>query len=167
MTFPVVRFVFGGAEATAAGNGRPYTLVFDGACRVCNRLVGVLRRWDRERQVEAVPSQNTSVHARFPWIPAGAYQESIQLVEIGSGRTWQGAEAIEQLLGMLPRGSLIGWIFRIPYMGRVMDRFYRWFARNRYRLGCGEHCQFRPLQVEYEERPEALTSGEVALPQEQ
>jgi predicted DCC family thiol-disulfide oxidoreductase YuxK len=25
------------------------------------------------------------------------------------------------------------------------DKFYRWFARNRYRLGCGEHCAYRPV----------------------
>jgi predicted DCC family thiol-disulfide oxidoreductase YuxK len=168
MSIPVVRFVFGSPGAVPMANGRAYTLVFDGACRVCNRLVGLLRRWDRERQVEVVPSQNTSVHARFPWIPAEAYQESIQLVQTASGRTWQGAGAIEQLLGILPRGGWIGWVFRIPLVGGTLDRFYRWFARNRYRLGCGEHCQYHPLRVEYEERPEELTSGAVApLPQQQ
>lgn len=151
-TFPVVRFVFGGEERKAAGSGRPYTVVYDGACRVCNRLVELLRRWDREGLIEAIPSQNTSVHARFPWIPAEAYAESVQLIGPG-GRTWQGGEAIEQLLRVLPRGALLGWVFRIPGMGAVLDRFYRWFARHRYRLGCGEHCQYRPRKVDYGEAP--------------
>jgi predicted DCC family thiol-disulfide oxidoreductase YuxK len=33
----------------------------------------------------------------------------------------------------------------------IADRFYRWFAKNRYRMGCGEHCQSRPLDVVYGE----------------
>jgi len=148
-TFPVVRFVYGGAEHAEAGSGRPYTLVYDGACRICTRLVGVLDRWDRRNRIEIVPSQNTSVHARFPWIPAEAYSESIQLVGPG-GRTWQAAGAIEQLLEVLPRGRLISWVFRLPLVGRGADRFYRWFARNRYRFGCGEHCQYRPLRLEHD-----------------
>jgi predicted DCC family thiol-disulfide oxidoreductase YuxK len=151
MTFPVVRFVLGGESRAAGGLGRPYVVVYDGACRVCNRLVALLDRWDRDRRVEAVPSQNTSVHARFPWIPAEAYRESVQLIGPG-GETWQGAAAIERLLEVLPYGGTLGWVFRVPLVGALLDRFYRWFARHRYRLGCGEHCQYRPLRVEYADR---------------
>ncbi len=154
MTIPVVRFVFGGEETVSMGMGRPYSLVYDGACRVCNRLVQLLHNWDRERQIEAIPSQNTSVYARFPWIPPEAYAEAVQLIGPG-GRTWQGADAVEQLLNILPRGNLIGWVFRIPFMGRFIDRFYRWFARNRYRLGCGQHCQYRPLKIDHGENARA------------
>src|SRR5438876_493022 len=84
-------------EAESAGLGRPYTVVFDGDCRVCTRLSGVLRKWDRDRQLEVVSSQTPGVIARFPWIPPRAYVEALQLVAT-DGTTWQGAEAIEQLL---------------------------------------------------------------------
>jgi predicted DCC family thiol-disulfide oxidoreductase YuxK len=149
-TFPVVRFVFGGRQATAAGTGRPYVVVFDGACRVCNRLVGLLHRWDTKNLIETVPYQNTTVLDRFPWIPPEAYAQAVQLVGPG-GKTWQGAGAIEQLLEILPRGGLLGWVFKIPLVGGLIDRFYRWFARNRYRFGCGEHCASRPLRVDFGE----------------
>ena len=148
MSFPVVRFVFGGQEAAASGSGRPYAVVWDGSCKTCRHLVSLLERWDTGKQIETIPSQNTSVFVRFPWIPAEAYAEAVQLVGPG-GRTWQGAAAIEQLLEVLPHGRLLGWVFDIPYMGRLIDRFYRWFARNRYRFGCGEHCQYRALKVDY------------------
>jgi predicted DCC family thiol-disulfide oxidoreductase YuxK len=148
MSFPVVRFVFGGQEREAAGMGRPYTVVWDGTCATCRRLIGLLERWDSERQIEAVPSQNTSVLARFPWIPAEAYAEAVQLIGPG-GRTWQGAAAVEQLLKILPHGGLLGWVFDVPLMGPAIDRFYRWFARNRYRFGCGEHCQLRPPRMDF------------------
>lgn len=148
MSFPVVHFVYGGQRAAAAGAGRPYTVVYDGVCKVCGRLVALLRKWDTRGMLEIVPFQNTSVLDRFPWIPAEAYAEAVQLVGPG-GRTWQGAAAIEQLLEVLPRGALLGWVFSVPFVGGLIDRFYRWFARNRYRFGCGEHCASRPLRVDF------------------
>lgn len=144
-----VRFTIAGEDATH-GLGRPYTCVYDGTCKVCTRLSHALRRWDRNEQIEIVPSQALGVMARFPWIPARAYREALQLVGPG-GETWQGAAAIEQLLEILPRGKWISWIFRIPFVRGLADRFYKWFARNRYRLGCGEHCQSRPLDVAFRE----------------
>ena len=117
-----------------------YTLVYDGNCRVCTRLAKGLRKWDHARQIEVVPSQGVGVMARFPWIPVSAFGEGIQLVGPG-GQTWQGAAAIEQLLNIVPRGRWIAWIFRVPFVRAFADRFYRWFARNRYHLGCGEHCR--------------------------
>jgi len=148
MSIPVVRFVYGGQAADVATTGRPYTVVYDGTCRVCTRLAHLLERWDTRRELEVIPFQNTSVLDRFPWIPAEAYSEAMQLVGPG-GRTWQGAEAIEQLLDILPYGKMLGWVFSIPYFGRAFARFYRWFARNRYRFGCGEHCQLRPEKLDF------------------
>ena len=142
----VVRFTIAGQDT--AGLGRPYTIVYDGTCRICTRLALLLRRWDRNGLLEVVPSQTPGVTARFPWIPARAYAEALQLIGPG-GRTWQGAVAVEQLLDILPRGKRIAWIFRIPFVRVLADRFYKWFARNRYRLGCGEHCQSRPLDVAF------------------
>jgi predicted DCC family thiol-disulfide oxidoreductase YuxK len=143
-----VHFRFGDAEAAAAGMGRPYTVVYDGACKVCGRLVKLLNAWDTRNEIEVVPFQNTSVLDRFPWIPSEAYAEAMQLVERG-GRTWQGGDAIEQLLKILPLGGAFGWAFKVPGFGSQFNRFYRWFARNRYKFGCGEHCQVRPLKVNF------------------
>jgi predicted DCC family thiol-disulfide oxidoreductase YuxK len=123
--------------------GRPWTLVYDGDCDVCGRVVRVVERWDRRKQIEAVPSQDPSVPARFPWIPAEAYADAMQLIGPG-GRATQGADAIEELLGILPKGWMLGWIFKLPFVGRLADKLYRWFARNRYRFGCGTHCQSVP-----------------------
>lgn len=149
-TFPVVRFVVAGAEAASVGEGRPYTVVWDGTCTTCRRLVDLLQTWDRDDIIETVPSQNAAVHARFPWIPPAAYAEAVQLVGPG-GETWQGAEAVEQLLRVLPHGGMLAWVFDVPLVGSLIDRGYRWFARNRYHFGCGEHCQLRPQRVDYGE----------------
>jgi predicted DCC family thiol-disulfide oxidoreductase YuxK len=134
MTIPVVRFVLGGQESHVAGPGRPYTVVYDGQCKVCGRLVKLLRTWDRHGEIEVIPFQNTTVLDRFPWIPAAAYAEAMQLVGPG-GQTWQGGYAIEKLLEILPFGGLLGWAFKLPFFGALFNRFYRWFARNRYKPG--------------------------------
>jgi predicted DCC family thiol-disulfide oxidoreductase YuxK len=151
VTVPVVRFTVAGEDAAPSrGLGRAYTVVFDGDCKVCTRLSKVLRNWDRGRELEVVSSQQPGVMARFPWIPARAYADALQLVA-ADGTTWQGAAAIEQLLTALPRGRWISWIFKVPFVRTLADRFYRWFARNRYRLGCGSHCQSRPPDVMWAE----------------
>ena len=149
MTYPVVQFtVRGYAETPSAGRGRPYTLVFDGMCKICNPLANVVRKWDSHHRIEVVPSQANGVRARFPWIPAVAYTQAIQLVGPG-GETWQGAAAVEQLLTVLPRGRWISWVFHVPFVRTLADKVYRWIARNRYRMGCGDHCQSRPLNVAF------------------
>lgn len=127
----------------------PCTVVYDGDCAVCTRLAGVLQRLDTRGTFELLTSQAPGVRARFPWIPAEAYRESLQVVEEG-GRTWQGAAAIERILDLLPRGRWVSWIFSLPFARPVAERFYRWFARNRYRLGCGAHCRYRPHGVDAE-----------------
>jgi len=146
-TVPVVVFTVAGAVAVEP-LGRPYTVVYDGMCKVCTRLSNILRKWDRNHQLEVVSSQTPGVMGRFPWIPARAYADALQLVGPG-GHTWQGAAAIEQLLNILPKGKLIAWLFSVPFVRVLADRFYKWFARNRYKLGCGEHCQSRPLDVAF------------------
>ncbi len=154
-TVPVVRFTVAGQDPAASARvvgaaGRPYTVVYDGACTICGKLVNVLATWDRDGILEITPSQAPGVHARFPWIPLRAYAESVQVIRASDGRTWQGAAALETIINVLPKGRLIGWIFSIPFARPLAERFYKWFARNRYHLGCGEHCQYRPLDVDFD-----------------
>jgi predicted DCC family thiol-disulfide oxidoreductase YuxK len=118
-----------------------YTVVYDGNCNVCGKIVAVIAKWDRNNQLEIIPSQTPGLVIRFPWIPERAYVESLQLIRARDGKTWQGAASIEQLLDVLPKGRLVSWIFSIPFARPIAEKGYRWFARNRYHLGCGDHCQ--------------------------
>lgn len=138
----------GASARVIGGPGRPYTVIYDGNCRVCGRLVRMLASWDRHGILEITPSQVPGVRARFPWIRARAYEESVQVVRGADGTTWQGAAAIEAIIDAMPKGWAIAWVFRIPLVRPLAERFYRWFARNRYRLGCGAHCTYRPPAVE-------------------
>lgn len=158
MTVSVVRFTVVGEhthEPIAPSIGEPgcgYTVIYDGHCKVCGRFVKLLAQWDRNRELEIIRSQTSGVRERFPWIPARAYVESVQVIRTSDGRTWQAAAALEELLKVLPKGRLISWLFRIPFVRPLVDRFYRWFARNRYKLGCGEHCAVRDADLDYGDR---------------
>ena len=151
-TVPVVRFTVKGTatDVPCLPTGRPYTVVYDGTCKVCGKLVTLLRTWDRGAMIEILPSQNSCVRSRFPWIPDRAYLESVQLIGPG-GQTWQGAAAIEQIIDLMPKGKLITWVFSIPFVRPLAEKFYRWFAKNRYKLGCGEHCQLRASDLDFGE----------------
>lgn len=123
-----------------AANVRPYTVIYDGQCSVCQSLARRLEILDTRHDFASVPSQAPSVPDRFPWIPPDAYGTSLQLVRQSDGRTWQGAAAIEEILSRLRAGKWVLWLFEIPFGRRVADRLYRWFADHRHELGCGEHC---------------------------
>jgi predicted DCC family thiol-disulfide oxidoreductase YuxK len=128
-------------EIASRSPERPYTVIYDGSCNVCERLVRGLVKWDRNGELEIIPSQTPGLDARFPWIPARAYLESIQLVDHRTRGTFQGAAAVEHIIDVLPKGRLVTWTFSIPFARPVAEKLYRWFAKNRYRLGCGDHCQ--------------------------
>lgn len=134
--------------STAPGTRRSYTVVYDGDCKVCGRIATVLTKWDRDGVLEIVPSQTQSVRDRFPWIPPRAYAESLQVVRLSDGKTWQGGAALEQLLKVLPKGWLASWLFTIPFARPMAEKFYRWFARNRFRMGCSDHCAVGPSDLD-------------------
>ncbi len=118
-----------------------YAVIFDGDCDTCRRFVARLREWDTDLTVEFLPAGDPAVAARFPWISPRELDASVQLVRIADGRTWQGAAAIEALVGMLPHSPRVGWLFRLPFARIIAERVYREFAKNRRRIRCEEHCR--------------------------
>jgi predicted DCC family thiol-disulfide oxidoreductase YuxK len=155
MSVPVVRFTVAGEDVdepvalTIGEPGRRYTVIYDGHCRICSRMVKWLAKWDGNHELEIIASQDRAVRERFPWIPTRSYVESVQVIRTRDGKTWQAAAALEELFTVLPKGRLISWLFKIPFVRPLVDKFYRWFARNRYRMGCGEHCAVRPASLDY------------------
>ncbi|MFI5242863.1 MAG: thiol-disulfide oxidoreductase DCC family protein, partial [Gemmatimonadales bacterium] len=117
-----------GTHAGPASGGRPWTLVYDGTCNVCSRLVRRVARWDSRHVIQMVASQNDTVSTRFPWISAEQFRESMYLVA-ADGRMWSGAAATRQLLRILPFGFLLGWLWGLPTFGALADSGYRIFAR--------------------------------------
>ena len=117
-----------------------FTVLYDGECAVCRAAVERLRAWDKTGALSFMTAQDPSARVRFPWISREDLEESIHLVAL-DGRTWEGASAVEMLVGVLPSWRWASFLFRFPLARPVARRIYRWVAMNRYRLSCGDHCR--------------------------
>jgi len=124
----------------AADTSGVYTLLYDGECPLCRRAVSRVEAWDREGRVELLPAQDPAVPERFPWLAEEALMGSMHLVGPGN-ETREGAAAVEELAGILPRWRWAAWLFRLPLVRPLGRRVYRWVARNRYRVSCTQHCR--------------------------
>jgi predicted DCC family thiol-disulfide oxidoreductase YuxK len=144
VTFVVRPPVLDPAVVTAAREAvvRPVVL-YDGTCRMCTRLARLLRRLDRHDTIEVVAGQDVPIETRFPWITRAALAEALHLVQPG-GATIAGAEAVTEIVRLLPGGALPAAVLRLPGVRDFADAGYRWVARNRHALGCGTHCRYVP-----------------------
>ena len=113
-----------------ADRTRP-TLIYDGECGFCQRSVALLRRWDRERRIALVPFQDEARVAAFH-VPLPALAAAMHLVlPPPDGRVFAGADAVPQLLRLLPGKRWLAWLFRVPGVQPVARRLYAWIARRR------------------------------------
>ena len=119
----------GGSRAAPAFD---LEVFFDGACPLCLREIGLLRRLDRRGRI------------RFTDIAAEGFDPA------AVGRTWQ--ELMDRIHGRLPDGTLLEGVevfrrlyaavgfgpvvalTRLPGLSHLLDLAYRAFARNRLRL---------------------------------
>lgn len=129
-----------------------FTLIYDGECRLCLRSVAWLRARDRGDQIRFLPLQGDRVAQEFPDIPRSEMEEAMQLVG-PTGERWSGAAAFERLIGLLPSTRGLQPIFALPGARPLAAWIYRWVARNRSQLGCGEHCAIpdREASATYDE----------------
>lgn len=116
-----------------------HTLIFDGACAMCMRWMGRVRSWDSQGVFEYLPLQDPSIPDRFPSLERDALEQEMHVVG-PEGRIWKGAGAVERIVALLPAGRWVSWIFALPFARPIADRVYRWVAKNRSSMGCGEHC---------------------------
>jgi predicted DCC family thiol-disulfide oxidoreductase YuxK len=114
-------------------------VVYDGACRVCSALVDRLDALDSGNDFRSVPFQDDAVRDTLDFIPRQAFEDALQLVA-PDGRNWEGATAVEVLVAKLPATGWAAPLFEVPGVRSLARKGYRAFARNRHRLGCGEHC---------------------------
>jgi len=116
-----------------------YTLIFDGACRLCQRSVVWVQARDRDERIRALPYQDPEVAGAFSVIPRDELESAMQLVA-PDGTRRQGADAVEGILELLPGWRAFAPVFAVPGVRCLAARVYRWVARNRRSFGCGAHC---------------------------
>lgn len=108
------------------------TLIYDGECGICRQAVERLRRWDREQVLHFVPFQDGQAVARFR-LELPALAAAMHLI-LPDGRVYAGADAVPELLRLLPRRRWIAPLFRIPGVLPLARRLYAWIAARRHCL---------------------------------
>jgi predicted DCC family thiol-disulfide oxidoreductase YuxK len=108
------------------------TLIYDGECGLCRQAVDLVRRWDREQAMRFVPFQDGAAVARLTTtdLALPALAAAMHLVLPG-GRVYAGADAIPELLRLLPGKRWLAPLFRIPGVLPVARRCYAWIAARR------------------------------------
>ncbi len=103
-------------------------LIFDGDCSFCRRWVG---RWKQLTgdSIEFAPSQEAA--ARFPQIPAEAFEESVWLVE-PDGKVTGAAHAVFRSLCLGGRKKYLLWGYEnVPGMAGLSEWLYTRVSHNR------------------------------------
>lgn len=121
---------------TGAGRGR-VQVFFDGACPICSREIAWGRRRDRFSRIEWIDIAGADFRAEAYGLDARRIHEVMHARD-ASGRVHTGVDAFVQIARALPRSFLtvmfLG-LLKVPGAMWVARGYYRWFARNRYRLG--------------------------------
>ena len=105
------------------------TVIYDGECGICQQSADLLKRWDREHVLRYVPFQDEATVARFR-IALPALAAAMHLV-FPDGRVFAGADAVPELLRLLPGKRWLAVWFRIPGALPLARRLYAWIAARR------------------------------------
>ena len=112
----------------------PYTLLYDGACRICTAQAHSLARYDTQHRLLLLDLNTRDAYERYPQITREDAQRWMHVIE-PDGRIWRGADALRLVLLLLPLGRVLGALMYLPGVIWLARPLYNWFARNRYRFG--------------------------------
>jgi predicted DCC family thiol-disulfide oxidoreductase YuxK len=118
---------------TVTPTPRPWTLLYDGACRFCTAGQARLVRMARPGAVRALSFRDAGVLARFPAVDPADAERALQLVG-PDGRVYRGADAVFRALATRPMYRPLLWLRAIPGLRQLIDGAYALIARNRFRI---------------------------------
>jgi predicted DCC family thiol-disulfide oxidoreductase YuxK len=122
------------APAAKAGKVQVF---FDGACPICSREIAWGRRRDRSSRIEWIDIAGADFRAEAYGLDGRRIHE-VMHVRDALGRVHTGVDAFVQIAQALPRSFLTVMflsLLKVPGAMWVARGYYKWFARNRYRLG--------------------------------
>jgi predicted DCC family thiol-disulfide oxidoreductase YuxK len=111
-----------------------YTLLYDGACRICVSQIRTIAAYNDAGLIELLDMNASEAQTRFPQVTPAMAQRELHLVA-PDGSLHQGAEAVRETLLRLPSLRGLGELLRLPGAMSLARPIYAWIAQNRYRLG--------------------------------
>ena len=113
-----------------AGKPQPLTVLYDGACPLCRREIGIYRGLEPLRSESPVCFTDVS-NAALP-LPPGTTREQLLArfhVRSSDGELLSGAQAFLALWVALPGWRWLARVGRLPGAAWAMERAYRLFLR--------------------------------------
>ncbi|MBD2178206.1 DUF393 domain-containing protein [Pseudanabaena sp. FACHB-1998] len=112
-----------------------YVVIYDGNCNLCANFVSILERSDRGNLFSYIPMQDEEGLQQFNVTAADCEMGMILIDGNHPERRWQGSEAAEEILQLLPLGkSLITAYRAISPLKALGDATYIQIRDHRYRL---------------------------------
>jgi len=105
---------------------------YDGQCPLCMREVRLLRRLDRRQRIRFVDIAAEGFDPSSVGVTREALMDRIH-ARLPDGTLVEGVEVFRRLYATVGFGPLVA-LTRLPGVAWLLDRLYRWFARNRLRL---------------------------------
>ena len=111
-----------------------YHVIYDGKCNLCATFAQLLEQFDRGEVFDYIPMQDEATLAEFG-ITATDCEAGMILVDGNQPeQRWQGSDAAEEIVRLLPLGELFISAYRaIPGMKWIGDRNYEQIRDNRYK----------------------------------
>ena len=124
-----------------------YRLLYDGACPICSREV----LWLHRRRPQAIEAVDIAAEG-FDAAGFGLTGDQVDAALYGirpDGSVTVGMASLREAYRLAGLGWLMAWTGWWPARP-AFDAFYRWFARNRMRIGrllgrqddCADNCRF-------------------------
>lgn len=113
----------------------PYVVIYDGKCNLCSNFVGLLEKFDRGNQFSYIPMQDETTLAQFEVTAADCEMGMILINTSDRDRKWQGSEAAEEIVRLLPIGKMFISAYRaMSPIKAIGDATYIQVRDNRYKL---------------------------------
>ncbi|MBI4911499.1 MAG: DUF393 domain-containing protein [Acidobacteria bacterium] len=108
-------------------------IAYDAECSFCCRVVGHLRRRDRQGRLVFFPLQNRELALLAPELAGLPLQGDVHAVDLESREVWGGADLIPRALARLPRWRWVSPLLRFPVAAWASRLLWRRQAEARVR----------------------------------
>ena len=110
-----------------------YQVIYDSKCNLCTTFAQLLKQFDRDQTFAYIPMQDEASLANYGVIPTDCEAGMILIDSEQPARRWQGSEAAEEIVRLLPLGEPFIAAYRaIPGMKWFGDRSYEQIRDHRY-----------------------------------
>lgn len=128
-----------------------YHVIYDGNCNLCATFTQLLAQFDRGQLFDYIPMQDERSLQQFGITSQDCEQGMILIDANSSQNRWQGSDAAEEIIRLLPLGKAFITAYRalpgIKFLGdrtyeQIRDNRYHWFGKREqtyhsaYPFGC-------------------------------